>query len=323
MTETSTIPGSPVGWVRAVDARLLAPGSAHRLACVRTVLALTLALRLGIGDWAPLGGRPGVLFRPVGVTHLLGGVPPGGVVVVIQVVGVLAALLAAAAQLPTRRFGLAVARWPWATLPVAWLALLLLAGIHTSAGKIMHNDVLLLLATVPILFAPSSARVGVRHHSSAYGWAPRASLAVVAAVYATSGLQKLLNSGLDWVLSDNMSWVLHQGASSGLAPGLGHWVAALPLIPSLFAAGALILELLAPVLLALRRTRPFYLLAAVMMHGSIALFLGLDYTSWVLTVAAVALPWDSVPRLSDPPDDHRTASRTSSVEADSSATLDT
>jgi hypothetical protein len=61
----------------------------------------------------------------------------------------------------------------------------------------------------------------------------------------------------------------------------------------MFAAGALGLELLAPLILAIRRTRPFYILAAIGMHGSIALFLGLDYSAW-LAVVAVAVPWDRI-----------------------------
>lgn len=297
---------APARWLETFDARLLAPGSAHRLACVRTVLAASIAVRLAVGEWSPLAGRPDVLFRPVGVTHLLGGVPSVGVIVTIQVVGLVAAVLAV------------TGRWPRATLLAGWLALLVLAGVHTSAGKIMHNDVLLLLATVPMLFAPAGARIGMRAQSRGYGWAPRASLVVVAGVYALTGAQKVLHSGPAWVASDNMSWVLYQGAGAGLAPELARWLAAIPLLPSVFAGGALFLELLAPVILAVRRTRPLYVLAAALMHGSIGLFLGLDYSSWVLTVAAVALPWDSLRARSLRRDDD-THTPTAEAEAERSA----
>lgn len=91
-----------------------------------------------------------------------------------------------------------------------------------------------------------------------------------------------------------MSWVLYQGADAGFTPAIARWITSLPVIPSLFAAGALGLELLAPLILAIRRTRPIYILAAIGMHGSIALFLGLDYSAWVLAVVAVATPRDRI-----------------------------
>lgn len=274
-----------------IDAALLAPGSAHRLACVRTVLAATIALRLGIGTWAGIGGRPPTSFHPVGVGHLLVAVPSAAVLIGLQVAGVVAALLAA------------FARWVRVTLPLAWLVLLVLGAYETSGGKVLHNEVLLLLATVPILFAPAAARIGDRTEDPAYGWAPRAALAVVGLVYALTGLQKLVHSGLVWVTGPTMRWVLVQGAGGGIAPGLARWIARAPLLPHIFAGGALALELLAPVILAVRRTRPYYVLAAASMHASIALFLGLDYSAWVLTVAAVALPWDRwAPRSAPGPD---------------------
>ena len=269
-----------------LDTRLLAPGSAHRLACVRTVLAIALAVRIGIGAWTELAGRPDAVFAPVLLVSWLPGVPPAGVLVVVQVVGVVAALLAATGTRPR------------ATFVIAWVALLFLGALHGSAGKIMHNEVLLLLACAPVLLAASGARIGDRRTSIAYGWIPRASLTVVGSVYFLAGLQKMIHSGPTWFLGDNMSWVLYQGADAGSLPAAARWIAGAPILPNLFALGAIGLELLAPVILYVRRTRPLYVLAALGMHGSITILLGLDYTAWVLVVAAVALPWDRVPRRS-------------------------
>lgn len=274
------------GPLARLDARLLAPGSAHRLACVRTVLAIALAVRIGIGAWTDLAGRPDAVFAPVLIVSWLPGVPPAGVLVAVQVVGMVAALLAATGTRPR------------ATFAIAWMALLFLGALHGSAGKIMHNEVLLLLACAPVLLAASSARIGDRRTSIAYGWIPRASLAVVGSVYFLAGLQKVIHSGPIWFLGDNMSWVLYQGADAGFLPAAARWIAGSPILPNLFALGAIGLELLAPVILYARRTRPLYVLAALGMHGSITILLGLDYTAWVLVVAAVALPWDRVPRRS-------------------------
>jgi len=122
------------GPLARLDARLLAPGSAHRLACVRTVLAIALAVRIGIGAWTDLAGRPDAVFAPVLIVSWLPGVPPARVLVAVQVVGMVAALLAATRTRPR------------ATFAIAWMALLFLGALHGSAGKIMHNEVLLLLA---------------------------------------------------------------------------------------------------------------------------------------------------------------------------------
>jgi hypothetical protein len=273
----------------SLDARLVAPGSAHRLACLRTALAVALAIRIGIGAWTELADRSDAVFEPVLIVSWLGGVPPAGVLVVIQVLGLVAALLAALGRRPRLAFA------------VAWGALLFLAALHSSAGKIMHNEVLLLLACAPVLFTSAGAHIGDRRVSVAYGWVPRAALAVTGCVYFLAGLQKVIHSGPAWVLSDNMSWVLYQGANAGAMPGVARWIAGMPLLPNLFALGAISLELLAPVILYVRRTRPFYVIAALGMHGSITLLLGLDYSAWVLTVAAVALPWDRIGRRAQTP----------------------
>jgi hypothetical protein len=61
------------------------------------------------------------------------------------------------------------------------------------------------------------------------------------------------------------------------------------------AGGALLLELTAPLWLAVRRTRLLFVLSVTLMHGSIWLFIGLDYWAWPMTVAAVAVPMALAP----------------------------
>jgi len=269
----------PITWF---DQHLLAPGSAHRLACVRVALALVMILRLAGHHWWDMAGRPPALYQPVPITSWLSTVPSAGVLIALQVVGVLGALLVVAG------------RAPLAGLRVAWLALLALGALHSSAGKIMHNEVLLLLATVPVLVSGSDARVGDRRTALRWGWGPRASMAVVGVVYCLTGVQKLLHSGPDWVFSENMRWVLYGGAASGrsLAPGLTELIAGSAWLPPLMAGSALLLELSAPLLIAWRRTRPWFALAVCGMHASIAITLGLDYSGWALTSVAVLMPWD-------------------------------
>jgi len=199
-------PLRPLGLLRTLDAYLVAPGSPHRFACARTVLAATIGLRLALRRWEVLADKPPELFRPVLLVSWLTQVPAAGVLVAAQVVGTTCAVLAA------------IGRRPRLTFAVAWMMLLFLAGLRTSAGKILHNDVLLLLAAVPVLFGPARARIGDRRPTFGAGWPVRAGLAVVGSVYLLTGLQKLRHSGLEWVTSDNFRWVLYSGAASGRAP---------------------------------------------------------------------------------------------------------
>ncbi|MEJ7585555.1 MAG: hypothetical protein WKF43_16080 [Acidimicrobiales bacterium] len=271
--------------IQSIDRRLLAPGSLRRFACARTVLAATIGLRLALRRWDALAEQPPELFRPVLLVAWLTQVPAAALLVLVQVVGTAGAVLAM------------IGRRPRLSFAVAWLALLFLAGLRTSAGKILHNDVLLLLAAVPILFGPARTWIGDRRRSMVAGWPIRAGLAVVGAVYLLTGLQKLRHSGLAWVTSENFRWVLYSGAASGRAPV--RWVALAiadrAWLAHVVAAGLLGFELAAPLLLALRRTRPYVVAVAVVLHGGTWLTLGLDYWAWILTVVALAFPWDRLP----------------------------
>lgn len=268
--------------VSSFDARLLRPGTGHRLACLRSALAAVIAFRLLVSPWWEMAGRPAPLFRPVTFLAWLDTVPPAAVLVSLELIGVAAA-------------GLAVVGIRQRTsLTVAWCGLLILGGLHSSAGKVMHNEVLLLLAVVPLLVATSAGRLGERARSVAFGWPPRAVLGVIAVVYFLTGLQKLRHSGLSWVLGDNMQWVLVAGAGSdrSLWPDFAMTMANTWLVPHLLAFGAITLELTAPLWLAFWRTRLLFAVAATTMHATIGIAMGLDYSAWVLTVWAAVLPWD-------------------------------
>ena len=269
-----------------VDAAYMAPGSAHALGCVRVALAVLIGLRVALGPYVALTDQPDALFVPAFVVSWLSSMPPAGVIVAVQVVGVAAAVACIAGRRPRASFA------------VAWIALLFLAGLRGSLGKVLHNDVLLLLAAAPLLFAPGDARPGDRRTSSAWGWPVRASLAVAAAVYLVAGLQKLRHSGLDWVTSDNMRWVLYGGAASGRAPtdAIARAVADRAWASQLAAAGILTLELGAPVALALRSWRVPFAVAAVALHIGTWLTLGLDYWAWAATIVVITIPWDRLTR---------------------------
>ncbi|GIG41448.1 hypothetical protein [Cellulomonas phragmiteti] len=275
---TATAPVRPWWSPARLDERLVAPGPAFRLLEVHTLVALVIGLRLATRDWTLVAERPDVLTTRA---HLVGWVPapvPSWLLVALQVAGLVGVTLVVARRHP---------RWGFA---LAWATYTVLTGLWAASAETQHNDVLTVSVGAVLLLAQVPDRsVDPRDRRVAWGWPPRAALAVVATVYLITGVQKLRHSGVEWATGDNMAWVLRWGTSP-LGDGLNAFVADQPPLPQLLAGGALVLELVAPVLLAVRVTRIPFALAVLAMHGSIWAFLGLDYWAWVLTVAAVAVP---------------------------------
>lgn len=265
----------------AVDRRLFAEGEASRLAIVRAGLAGLLGLRVALGPFAGLGGQPAALFDPPALLGWLPQMPSRSAILAVQMVGVAAAVAA-------------VARWkPRVTFAVAWACLLLLAGLKDSLGKILHNDVLLLLAAVPLLGAPADSRPGEPTRSARFGWPVEATVVVVAVAYFTSGARKLASSGLDWITGDTMRWIMYQAAAGDRAPtdAVARAVADRPWLATTVAAGIVALELSAPLVLVSRRFRPWFAAAAVAFHTGTWLTLGLDYWAWAVVVLLVLPGW--------------------------------
>jgi len=268
------------------------PGTARHLTALRVGLCLVLAARLSRPLYLQLAGQPRALFRPVSFMHLLPSMPPAGLVLTIQVVAVVAALLAA---------GGIAAR---VTLPAAWLGAVFLNGMWTSVGKIMHNDTLLILALVPLLVAPvaDAWRVTGRRPdrraegpSVRYGWPVRTAMIVVAGGYFFTGLAKVVFSGPAWVLSDNLRWVMFGVSDQGQHPiGAALLLAGHPLLAHAVAAAALLAELTFPVALWKPAAGWILVPAVVLLHAGIGLTMHLDYSAWALTTVVVFVPWDAV-----------------------------
>lgn len=268
--------------IARIERTLFAPGTGRRLLVTEVVLAAVIGLRIACGPYRGLAGQPPALFRPVSFLRVLDAMPGPAVILGLQVVGTLAATLAVAGW--RRR----------AAFPVAWVCLLVLAGLRSSRGKILHNDALLLLAAVPFLLAPA---VRWRDRAAAapsvrYGWPVRTATVVVAGVYFFSGLAKLVHSGPAWVVTDNMRYVLYGAAAGGKVtfPEVPAWLAGQAALAHGLAAAILLLELTFPVVLVARRRRvaAAYAGAAVAFHAGTWLVLGLDYWAWA-AVAVVVL----------------------------------
>jgi hypothetical protein len=295
--------------MRRLEAWLFAPGDPRRLAVVRIGLCGLLAARLATGRYLELASQPAALFRPISFLRLLDRMPPPGLVLALQALAVAAAVLGAA--------GL----WTRVVLPVAWAAALPLVAMTSSLGKVVHNDVLLLLCLAPLLPAPAGAAWSLRPGGPkaprptggppggppdppgrtppspgvAYGWPVRTAMVVVAGAYFFSGLAKLLHTGPAWVTSGNLRWVLYASSDQQPAPNpYALFVADRPVLAHLLAAATLVVELGFPLMLWRPRLAWLFLPAAVAMHAGIWLAMHLNYSAMAATAVLVMVDWPAV-----------------------------
>jgi hypothetical protein len=268
----------------ALDAWIFVPGPAGRVRTMRLLLAALIALRVALGPYRGLAGQPTALFRPVWFLSWLPSMPSLEVIVGLQVVGTAAA-------------GLAVLGWrERGTFLVAWTSLLVLGGLRASRGKVMHNDVLLLLVAAVIVLAPVGVRALDRRRRADAGWPVQTALLVVAGAYFLTGFQKVVASGPAWVLSDNLRNVMYRAAEMGKAPtdAVALFIADRPLVAHLAALATIAVELSGLAILRWVRLRPWFLLAIAVMHVGIYLTHGLDYWAWIATTAIVLVDWSAV-----------------------------
>jgi hypothetical protein len=282
------------GVLGPIDDWLFAPGTESRLDATITLFAALIGLRTVLSPFRGLGAQPGALFDPPPFLAFLTHMPSARTIAVVQVIGAAAALLAVLHR--QRRL----------TFFLAWVALLVLGGLRASRGKIMHNDVLLLMACVPLLAAPRTSarawRARGRLVSAApsvrFGWPWRASLVVVAGAYFCTGFHKLSTSGVRWVTSDNMRNVMYEAANGVRthAPDAARWIGDHALVAYLVAAATLAFELGFPLVLWRPGARPWFAVAAVAFHAGTWALIGLDYWMWAATAVVVLVDWDRMPR---------------------------
>ncbi len=265
---------------------LFGPESGARLLVAHVALSALLFVRIAFAPYRQLAGLDDALFDPVPVLGWLPAMPGELLIAAIQVVGAVAALAAALRRHPRVAFG------------IAWVCYLVLAGLRGSRGKVLHNDLLLLWASVPFLFAPVEVGWRDRERRRRFGWPVRSAMAIAAFVYFLAGYHKLRRSGVDWAIGDNVRYVMLWGPTIGRAAwdSMAEWVA--DHAWAYKATGVVILgfELTMPVALLRRGLQPLYAALAVALHAATYLFLGLDYWAWGLTVLVLFVDW---PDLTD------------------------
>ncbi len=271
---------------------MFSPEDARRLAAVRIGLFSLLAFRLATNDAASVAGQPDALFDAVSLFELLTAMPSVELATAVQVVGVLAALVAAAGRAPR------------VSLPLAFAAALFLNLMLNATGKIIHNDVVLMLALVPLVASPRatcktwtlgtgpSSRVSAPRTAISFGWPLRTAMVVIALSYVFVGLQKLRYSGLDWITTDNLRYVLYASSDAQAEPNaVGLLVADADWLAHLFAAATIVVEVGFILCLPFARLRWLFVPAVVGLHAGIGLTMHLDYSSQALAVIIVFVNW--------------------------------
>lgn len=270
------------GRVRAaLDDALWGPETARRLMVVHVGLSALIGVRILAGSYRQLADTPRPLVDPVPILGFLDQMPPAWGFVAIQAVGGAAALAAVLRKRPQLAFA------------IAWVCYLVLAGLRGSRGKVLHNDLLLLWVSAPFLLAPAAIDVRDRVARRRWGWPIRVAIVVAALIYFFAGYHKLRRSGLEWAYGDNMRYLSLWGPSIGSSgwPGLATWVGDHIWVARASGVFILGLELTFPVVVFVRWTRVLYATAAVFLHVTTWLLLGLDYWAWAVAVPLVLVDW--------------------------------
>lgn len=283
------------GLLRALDGWVFAAEDPRRLAAIRIGLFGLVALRLATnGDYSAVAGQPPELFDPVSLFHLLDSMPSQGLTTVLLVLGTVAALCAACGVVPRASF------------PAAFALALFLNLMLNSTGKIVHNDVVVVLCLIPLLLVPTAAsrawsvRLGRERREApglpgpgpAYGWPVRTAMIVIGLAYLFAGLQKLRFAGPDWFLSDNLRYVLWSSSDTQADPSrLALFVADRDAIAHFFATMTIVVEVGFILCLPFAKLRWFFVPSAVGLHLGIWVAMGLDYLPQAAAVIIVFVNW--------------------------------
>ncbi len=244
--------------------------------CLRLFGAL-IAIRCATWRFHAHAKMPAELTEPVWFLMPFSPVPVW-VMVTAQVVGVVGGVAVAA-------------RWKMVpSFRIALGAFVVLGGIRTGVGKILHNDVMFIVTALP--FAWSSAKTSIRETN---GWQLRAAQMTAAVVYFLTGIQKVRHSGPSWIFSDNMRWIMESASrrDGALWPAFGHTIASHTVLWFISGAALIGMELVFPLALKQGWWRRCLVVGAIGLHAMAFLGIGLDYGNWVAAdlILFVNWPW--------------------------------
>ncbi len=189
--------------------------------------------------------------------------------------------------------------------PLFALGMLALGSYRGSWGQLLHFENLMVIYLLIISLSPASdswsvdARRGVRRgdcrsESVAYGFPIALASLTLMITYVIAGLAKLRYGGLDWVLGDTLrNHVAYAAARLDLLGGspspLAGWIVRLDGIWPPLAAGAIAIELAAPVALLGGRIRTAWVLAAWLLHVGVLAFMLIGFPFPLFLVAFAPL----------------------------------
>jgi len=223
---------------------LLAPAPLARVAVLRVIAYVFVPLDVLLTTtWVRAHAQvPGELYVPLRLGRLLPLPTPGPWVEVLQVVLVVAALVAAGAAVRDRLGRLT--GWLVALLYLEWMV------VAMSYGKVDHDR----FAFLVLLFVlPSVGRAPLRsrERTEAAGWALTMVALAVVATYALAAVAKIRFGGWDWVDGATLTRAVLRRSTP-----LSEWLLDVPVLLTAAQYGILVMELLVAPLLLVRWRDP-------------------------------------------------------------------
>ncbi|MFK7919434.1 MAG: HTTM domain-containing protein [Ilumatobacter sp.] len=290
-----------------------ASAPATRLAALRIVVGVfTLGYLLGRSPvFLALGDRPAVDFAGVGILTWLDRPIP-------------APLLQAIVGISIASGVASVVGWRYRPASIMFATgMLLLATFRGSWGQLLHFENLMVLQLLVLAAAPAAdawsldarrlARTALQPAvtterdcatgSVRYGW-PIALLGMITIItYVIAGIAKLRYGGIDWVSGDTMRNHIAYSATrldliGGTPPLLAEFVVRHGWALGVFAAGAVVIEVAAPMVLIGHRSRNAWVGAAWLMHVGILLTMSVGFPSPLFGVAFA--PFFALERVEEP-----------------------
>lgn len=186
---------------------------------------------------------------------------------------------------------------------VAALSLLYFVGLENCFGKVMHSGNLYVISALILACARAddafSLKAGLAQRrgepipppSGEYRWPLRTIWLIVAGMYCAAGISKLVHTGWGWAWSDNFRNLLIAHHYTRTPPTeLSIWLAQFPVLCRWAAVGALVLELVCPLLLLGGWFTLFFGGGLIALQFGIFLMLGVSFDS-MTPVFMTFVPW--------------------------------
>lgn len=277
-----------------IDRALFVPQTPMYLGVCRFVMFGWLFVWYFFTDFTFLAEYPGQMWHPVPLLEAVGLTAQLSYAMVVFLKSVwLLSLLMACVGLFTR-FSIVVS---------FLIGLYLLAATH-SLSKINHSDAALIFTMFVLIFSRcgdgfsiDSLRRSVRLGgvpvalSGEYHWPVQIIRIIWVVVFFLAGVAKLRRGGMDWMISDSMANLILRKQLIWEPPtSLGWFFLENPWTCQVMATGAVVLELLAPLVLFSKVARLLIVPAMLGMQIGIRLIMGDDFTQ-LMSMYLFFVPW--------------------------------